>query len=305
MLSRLSNAQGTHDVRGAAGAVTLTRLFCAASLASSARAWAKRESISVWARPPRSDMSHHRTRALLTWHALRCADEADVQTCALVWCHTGAATGRTRATWHGAAPVQLALPRGMLPGTQFDALRSGDTARRAVLRHLLPEGDARRLPSAANDPAAYMAWLERQLDATTAACAATHALETRVEALTQLCARSEERLLALARLVKLQAQSLDDQASAHQRVVSALQRRVSTLEQIVGGDSPDGRGHTARDGPPGAETALWPPHGARLAVYEEHPQSSDLDAMVTSLLDAETKRRRVLSVYADLAGRGL
>lgn len=167
----------------------------------------------------------------------------------------------------------------------------GSRARQSALRHLLPRT---QLPSAATDPVAYTAWLEQQLNATTAACASTHALENKVDALVQLCAQTEERLLALARLVKVQAQTLEETESVHRRVVADLQHRVLTLEQGVSG----GATITRRVEQP----AAW--LRAREEAGPQLQHGGDVDAITASAFDAEARRRRVLSMYADLAGAG-
>ena len=177
----------------------------------------------------------------------------------------------------------------------------GARARQSALRHLLPRA---QLPSAATDPVAYTAWLEQQLDATTAAAASTHALESKVDALVQLCAQTEERLLALARLVKLQAQTLEETEVVHRRVMADLQHRVLTLEQGASGGSGAGGGAgstsiTRR----GEQSAAWL-RGHEEAWVPQQQQSADIDSITASAFDAEARRRRVLSMYADLAGAG-
>jgi len=147
---------------------------------------------------------------------------------------------------------------------------SGEHARRAALRQLLSGSvDARPVLT---DPASYALWLETQLEAVTAACAATHGLERRVEALSTLCARGEERLLQLARLVKAQSEALDEQEAAHQRVVQEMHRRLCALEggqrpvmssssegaqQLRGPASPAAAPRSATAGQVGAQLDAW------------------------------------------------
>jgi hypothetical protein len=186
--------------------------------------------------------------------------------------------------------------RGTPPATRRAraAIPMPPSARQSVLRHLLPSA---QLPSAATDPAAYIAWLEQQLDATTAACASTSALETKVDALVQLCAQTEERLLALARLVKIQAKTQEEAEAVHRRVVADLQHRVLTLEQgVSGGGAGGGAGSTSIARGRGEQAGAW------LRGHEEaRAETTDVDSITASAFDAEARRRRVLSMYADLA----
>ena len=207
---------------------------------------------------------------------------------------------------------------------QQSAGYSGEHARRAALRQLLSGSvDARPVLT---DPASYAAWLETQLEAVTAACAATHGLERRVEALSTLCARGEERLLQLARLVKAQSEALDEQETAHQRVVQEMHRRLCALEggqhhvmnsisegahQLRVPASPAAAPRSATAGHFGSQLDAWAVaaqlHGAAVPLYAQEPpghphsHSPPAELFEAAAREAEARRMRLRKLYAELA----